>query len=106
MQIPLLRQSPCELQLWLHVAARSWEPPPSGRACAQRASKQKAVAAQCDIIQKNSRSALLHTSSSAPASSFDPDSGRPARSVLPLRRAGGNSRALSRSYANGEQPSG
>lgn len=52
MQIPLLRQSPCELQLWLHVAARSWEPPPSGRACAQRASKQKAVAAQCDIIQK------------------------------------------------------
>ena len=53
-QIPLLRQSPCELQLWLHVAARSWEPPPSGRACAQRASKQKAVAARCDIIQKNS----------------------------------------------------
>ena len=36
----------------------------------------------------------------------DADSGRPARSVLPLRRAGGNSRALSRSYANGEQPSG
>ena len=59
MQIPLLRQSPCELQLWLHVAARSWEPPPSGRACAQRASKQKAVAAQCDIIQN----ALVHTSS-------------------------------------------
>lgn len=61
MQIPLLRQSPCELQLWLHVAARSWGTPlpPSGRACAQRASKQKAVAAQCDIIQN----ALVHTSS-------------------------------------------
>jgi hypothetical protein len=59
---------------------------------------------------ENSRFALVHTSSSAPASAarvvVDADSGRPARSVLPLRRAGGNSRALSRSYANGEQPSG
>jgi hypothetical protein len=51
-----------------------------------------------------------HLEPSPPASAarvvVDADSGRPARSVLPLRRAGGNSRALSRSYANGEQPSG